>query len=133
MKHFLRPLSRLFLILVLAALPLGCGGGDEESGGNYRGEWRGTTSRGGSIVFSVSGTAITSLRIDDPQASMEITRPVAIEGNTFAVANSEGVSSPTSPAVSVQGVFDSETQASGIYSISRGGQRVAGTFNASRL
>jgi hypothetical protein len=121
------------LVLLIAFLPMGCGSGGDESDLNYRGEWRGSTSHGGTIAFSSSGTAVTSLQIVDPQANVWITQPVSIVDGIFAVENSEGVSSPTSPAVSVQGDFASETQATGTYSISRGGQRVTGTFTASRI
>ncbi len=127
-RHVTTPLPVLLALLWLT----GCGGGSGETDFDYRGEWRGSTSHGGTITFSVSGPAVTTLQIADPQASIWIIQPTGIEGNTFSVENSEGVSSPNSPATSVQGVFDSETQCSGIYSISRGGQRVAGTFQASK-
>lgn len=126
-----RRLACISLALLAALLPMGCGS-DDGSDLDYRGEWRGTTSRGGTIQFSASGTAITSLQIVDPQANVWIIQPVAIVDGSFSVQNSEGVSSPTSPAVSVQGDFNSESQSSGTYSISRGGQTVSGTFSATK-
>lgn len=126
-----RRFAWILIALLASLLPMGCGS-DDGSDLNFRGEWRGTTSHGGTIEFSASGTAVTSLQIVDPQANVWITQPVAIVDGTFSVRNSEGVSSPTSPAVSVLGVFNSETQSSGTYSISRGGQTVSGTFTAAK-
>jgi hypothetical protein len=131
MKLNLRQLAWISLSLLVFSLPMGCGS-DDGSDLNYRGEWRGSTSHGGTIEFSSSGNAVTSLQIVDPQADVWITQPVAIVDGTFSVRNSEGVSSPTSPAVSVLGVFNSEIQASGTYTISRGGQTVSGAFTASK-
>ncbi len=118
------------LLVLLATLGLtGCGG-DSGQETLYSGTWQGRTSHSGTIIFVVDGNAVTSLQITDAEANVWITQPVAVEGNSFAVQDAEGVSSPTSPAVSVQGTFTSETTATGNYSVSRGTQKVTGTFQA---
>jgi hypothetical protein len=132
MKPKWHRLKWIFLALLASALPLGCGGDGGESGLDYRGTWQGKTSHGGDVIFTVGNEAVDSLRIVDDQAEMKTTQPVAIEGNSFSVMNSEGATAPNSPGVSVQGTFDSETQASGSYSITQASQTWAGTFTASR-
>jgi hypothetical protein len=130
MKSRLRLLS-LFALLLIAAGWAGCSGDDGESA-DYRGHWQGRTSHGGTVLFTVEANAVTSLRIVDSQASLQITQPVGIEGNSFFVENSEGVSSPGSPAVSAQGTFDTETHCAGRYSIVKASRAWSGTFEATR-
>lgn len=124
MHPTLRTALALFGILWLA----GCGGGDGGSGLDYGGIWRGATSHGGTVAFTVVDNMVTSFQIVDNQARVQITMPTEIKGNSFAAANSAGVSSPDSPAVSAQGTFDSETHATGHYSVSTW----SGTFEAAR-
>lgn len=132
MKQKLHPRTGT-LILLLAILWLtGCGG---DSGGpdqDYRGNWRGRTSHGGTVVFTVSVNEVTFLQIVDAQANVDLTMPLGIDGSSFSAATSAGVSSSGSPAVSVHCTFDSATHGTGSYSITKPPNTWTGTFEASR-
>lgn len=132
MKPVLHHLFPLALALFAIALSTGCGG-DGGSDVDYSGTWQGTTSHGGTATFTVFADQINALRITDPQANIWITLPVDIDNGSFAVENSENAIAPGSPAVSLQGSFSSETQASGRYAITQSGSTWSGTFTASRL
>ena len=128
MKSILRWLARGGVVLAAAAGPIGCddGGGSDL---DYGGAWQGRTSHGGTVGFTVDGSSVTSFRIVDDQANVQITQPVDIHGDSFSAENSAGVSSPGSPAVSLQATFDSDTHCAGRYSIANAW---SGTFEATR-
>ncbi len=129
--------ARLFitataLILMGLLCGTGCnsggGGGDED----YFGTWKGVTSNGGTVNFVVNDNVVTSLKISDSQADVWSTQLVPIEGNGFNAETPEGFPTPTSPAVSVYCTFISVDQASGTYSVRRGGRATSGTFEAAK-
>lgn len=128
MKSKWPPSLALLGILFLA----GCGGDDSSSVLDYSGTWRGTTSHGGTVSFIVDGHAVKSFQIVDDQANVQITKPVAVKGDSFSAENSAGVSSPGSPAVSLHCTFESETHGFGDYSIQQPPDTWSGTFEASR-
>lgn len=128
MTSILQPLARACFVLFVAACPIGCddGGGSDL---DYGGTWQGRTSHGGTVVFTVAGSSVTSLRIVDDQANVQIAQPVDIHGDSFSAANSAGVFSPGSPAVALQATFESETHCAGRYSIANAW---SGTFEATQ-
>ena len=128
MKLFSRSLA--CLLVVGLALLTGCGGGDEGSDQNYDGTWQGRTSHGGTITFTVSAGMVTTLRLEDPEASLWFPQPVAIVGNTFEAEYVTDTASTDD--VRLQGSFDSSTHSFGTYSIRKGSQKLAGTFEALR-
>ena len=132
MKSIPSHLAAIVLVLLGALLLAGCGGGGGGSNQDYGGIWQGRTSHDGTVAFTVIGNSVTSLRIVDAQADVWILNPVEIEGDSFSAKNSEGATSPGSPAVSVQGTFDSATQAFGRYAITKAGNTWSGTFEAAK-
>lgn len=125
-----RPLPLLALLGALFLTGCGDDGGGSET--DYSGAWRGRTSHGGTVSFTVDGHAVKTFQVVDDQATVQLTKPVAIQGSSFSAQNSEGVSSPDSPAVAIQCTFDSATQCFGTYSIRRDADQWSGTFEASR-
>ena len=99
---------------------------------DYSGTWRGRTSHGGTVVFTVDGPEVTGLQIVDDQARVQLTQPVSIERDSFSADNSEIVPSTGNPLVSLQCAFDSETHCAGRYSIAKAPNAWSGTFEATR-
>ena len=133
MKTYFPRWLRGGLVLLALAASAGCDdGGGGDGGGAYDGTWQGRTSHGGTVVFAVDGSSVRSLEIVDARARVRIVEPVAIEGTSFSAENSEGVSGPGSPAVSLQAVFDSDARCTGTYSLRTSSESWSGTFEAIR-
>lgn len=131
MKSIRRHLVSVFLTgLVLLGLA-GCGE-SSGSGSDYNGNWHGTTSHGGSVVFTVVENVMVSLKISDAEANLWIQNPVEIVGHTFATDNFEMIAATGNPAVSARCTFDSPTHASGSYSIAKASRTWTGTFEATK-
>lgn len=130
----MKPTTRLragaFLVLLGILGLAGCGG-DNDADSGYGGAWRGGTSHGGTVVFTVDGYAVTTLQVVDKQARVQIMQPVSIKRGSFSVENFENASLSGNPLVSLHGTFDSQTHCSGRYSITAASDTWSGTFEAS--
>ncbi len=128
MKNNLLPLVRKLTVLLLLALLAGCGGGDDGESLDYAGNWQGRTSNGGTIVFTVQGNLVVSLRLVDPQGVIWFPQPTDIQGNSFS-AEYETDTAATD-FVSLDCTFGSINQATGSYSMRKGSSVLTGTFSA---
>lgn len=127
----LRSLARIFALISSLVWLAGCGGDD--GGGasaDYAGQWQGRTSNGGSIVFTVAGDEVATLRLSDPQGVIWFPQPVEIEGDSFAAAY--GTDTATTDEVSLECTFDTPVHGAGSYSMRKGAQILRGTFEATR-
>ena len=122
-------LARRLALLFVFALLAGCGGGDGESL-DYAGVWQGRTSNGGSIVFTVEGNWVTSLRLADPQGSIWFPQPTDIEGNSFSAEYETNTAA--TDYVSLQCTFDSAVHGTGRYTMRKGSNLLTGTFEVQR-
>ena len=116
----------LFCVLALAA---GCGGSDGASA-DYSGVWQGRTSNGGSIVFTVEGDLVVSLRLVDPQGVIWMPQPTDVTGHSFSAEYATDTA--TTDDVSLQCTFGSTSDATGRYAMRKGGNVLNGTFEAQR-
>lgn len=120
-------LARRLALLFVLALPAGCGSGDGESL-DYTGVWQGRTSNGGTVVFTVEGNLVTALRLTDPQGSIWFPQAVDVQGDSFS-ADYETNTSATD-YVSLECTFDSVAHGTGNYTMRKGSNLLAGTFEA---
>ncbi|MGD9611740.1 MAG: hypothetical protein AB7V22_02435 [Kiritimatiellia bacterium] len=118
-----------FALLLVLALAAGCGDGDGERA-DYTGVWQGRTSNGGSIVFTVEGDWVVSLRLVDPQGVIWMPQPTDVTGHSFSAEYATDTAATDD--VSLQGTFDSATGATGRYAMRKGGNVLNGTFAAQR-
>ena len=130
MKNNLFSLVRRLSVLFLLAFSAGCGGGDDGESLDYSGNWQGRTSNGGTIVFTVQGNQVVSLRLTDPQGSIWFPQPTDIRGDSFS-AEYETATAATD-YVSLDCAFASINQATGSYSMRKGGNVLNGTFEVRR-
>ena len=122
-------LARRLALLIVLALPAGCGSGDGESL-DYTGAWQGRTSNGGTIVFTVEANVVASLSLVDPQGSIWFPQPTDIDGNSFSAEYETNTS--TSDFVSLECTFDSLAHGAGRYSLLKGSNLLTGTFEVQR-
>ena len=122
-------LARRLALLIVLALPAGCGSGDGESL-DYTGAWQGRTSNGGTVVFTVEGNLVTALRLVDPQGTIWCPQAVDIQGDSFS-ADYETNTSATD-YVSLECTFDSVAHGTGDYTMRKGSNLLTGTFEAQR-
>jgi hypothetical protein len=73
----------------------------------------------------VDGSVVAALRITDPAGNIWFPQPVDIHGTTFSAERADG-------SLAVQCRFSSTDQASGNYSMRKGGNTLTGTFTAAR-
>ena len=116
---------RSLALVGLLALPAGCGSGDGESL-DYAGAWQGRTSNGGTVVFTVEGNLVVSLRLTDPQGAIWFPQPTDIEGNSFSAEYETNTAA--TDYVSLQCTFDSAVHGTGRYVMRKGSQLLTGTF-----
>ena len=129
MTRNLFALARRLSVLFVLALLAGCGGSDGASL-NYAGVWQGRTSNGGSIVFTVEGDLVTSLRLTDPQGNIWFPQPTDIEGNSFSAEYETNTAA--TDYVSLQCTFDSIARGTGDYLLRKGSDLLTGTFEVAR-
>jgi hypothetical protein len=123
--HCTPRLRSLRAVLALGfILCAGCSS-DDGAAANYTGTWRGRTSNGGTATFQVDGSVITALRITDPPGDIWFPQPVDIRGSTFSAERADG-------SLAVHCRFSSSDEASGRYSMRKGGNTLTGTFTAAR-
>ena len=120
------------LLLVVAAGSLqlfaGCESQDKGPDQDYNANWKGRTSNGGTVSFTVGGDKVTALEIKDSRGWIRLQQPVDIDGDSFSAEGSSGFLNSTK----VSCTFDSATHCTGSYSIQELGQSLSGTFEATR-
>ena len=122
-------LARNLSLFFVLALTAGCGGDDGESQ-DYSGNWQGRTSNGGSIVFTVEGNQVVSLRLSDPQGDIWSPQPTDIVGDSFS-AEYETHTAATD-YVFLECTFDADAHGAGRYSMRKGSNLLNGTFEVRR-
>lgn len=130
MKTTLSPIVRWVLGACACAVLVGCG--DDGGGGDadYTGTWQGRTSNGGTIVFTVEGPLVVTLRLSDPGGEIWFPQPTDIRGDSFSAEYATDTAATDD--VSLQGTFVSESAATGRYTMRKGGNVLSGTFAAGR-
>jgi hypothetical protein len=123
-REFVLPL----MLCASVILPVGCEEGPDE---DYNGEWRGRTSNGGTVVFTVEGDEVTAFEMRDPGgSSLRLLESVAINGNSFSVEDDGGVLGMDE--AELEGTFDSATHCTGSYSFEKLWMTHSGTYDATR-
>ena len=130
MKNILSPIVRWVLCACAGAVLAGCGDDDGGADADYAGVWQGRTSNGGTIVFSVEGRLVVTLRLSDPGGEIWFPQPTDIHGDSFSAEYATDTAATDD--VSLQGTFVSETDATGRYTMRKGGTVLSGTFAAQR-
>jgi len=127
MNAILNKLAATCLLITSVAVFTGCEGEDKGPDQDYNGNWRGRTSHGGSVTFTVSGDMVTAFQINDSKAQIWLQQPQDIKGNSFS-----GEGGELFDKTSVSCTFDSATHCTGTYSIRKLMGSWEGTFEASR-
>lgn len=130
MKNILSPVVRWVLVAFACAVLVGCGDDGGGADADYAGVWQGRTSNGGTIVFSVEGRLVVTLRLSDPGGEIWFPQPTDIHGDSFSAEYATDTAATDD--VSLQGTFVSETDATGRYTMRKGGTVLSGTFAARR-
>ena len=130
MKKIPSPFVRWLLCACVCAVLAGCDDGGNGADADYSGVWRGPTSNGGAIVFTVEGDSVVSLRLDDPQGVIWFPRPTDVRGDSFSAEYAADTAATDD--VSLSGTFVSDSSATGRYEMRKGGNVLRGTFAARR-
>lgn len=130
MKNILSPIVRWVLCACAGAVLVGCGDDGGGADADYAGVWKGRTSNGGTIVFTVEGSLVVALQLSDPGGEIWFPQPTDIRGDSFSAEYATDTAATDD--VSLQGTFVSESDATGRYEMRKGGSVLSGTFAARR-
>lgn len=119
-------LARQLVLFCMLSFLAGCGDDGNGPDANYAGAWQGRTSNGGTVVFTVEGNLVTSLRLVDPQGSIWFPQPTDIDGNSFSAEYETNTAA--TDYVSLQCTFDSAAHGAGRYTLRKGSSLLTGTF-----